>query len=509
MTAEGRFGPNLSSTRIRRFSIGSRQDRARKRLDAQITVKSEMPDGLPVCCDGSEGKGRALSTGRAELNRPGSEAANNERGDPARSLFSGKAELKTYSLGTATSNSAYLGFALPGQLIEFNEVKDLKLEFSTRDERVKVSLRDSESTYQAHSAYLFGIAGPNPFGAFLGDKLSQEKSRFLFNNQPIGMARSEKIDVKVIDGELLKLTGFAFHTQTGDAYYSDQARRNPNDDFAVSNRWSRGFGQKVVIGPVCLTSKFRRTERIFGMNAPSERSLDHTLLVDLEDVWRRIRVSGSFLSSLAPSNVYAGVFNKSTIFRSLTDGVPDETKGTTAGAHWGSTYGSFDINYFRYFLDSRRLGDQNYDSAGRGASASLSSWTDRFVVSGGLSLTQTDFLPATARNQNRFLNAYATATVKLDELPDVFVDFTGYRYQYVDQYGHAGSTSWSSSFGLELSKYLGVLAREGKGAASTLNFAGASLRTLYRYQTGMDYVLPGQGGPRGHFIGLSFHTALK
>jgi hypothetical protein len=159
-------------------------------------------------------------------------------------------------------------------------------------------------------------------------------------------------------------------------------------------------------------------------------------------------------------------------------------------------------------LNSRQTGEQNYDSAGRGASASLSAWTDRLVVNAGLSFTEADFLPIYASNNSRYYNAYATATLKLDVVPDLFVDINGYRSQYTDQSSHFASASWSSSGGLDFSKYLLPLTRGQRGAPTSMNFAGASLRALYRYQSGMDFAQPGHG-PTGHFVGLSFRTALN
>ena len=118
-------------------------------------------------------------------------------------------------------------------------------------------------------------------------------------------------------------------------------------------------------------------------------------------------------------------------------------------------------------------------------------------------------MPIDVSNVIRSDNAYASSTLKLDAVPDVFVEFVGSRFEYCDQYGRSVGRSWSSSAGLDLSKYLPLLSQGELGQlAPSPHFRASSLRAMYRYQSGMDFVMPGHGGPTGHFVGLSFRTAL-
>ena len=526
LIGEVRFAAKTVPPPTKKFSLGGKHGRVIKQA-ARSSNPGLNARGSPVIDAPPLSKG--ISLGQDQSLRPAGklsgsvesahplygasqtvEKQQDAKGGASPATFAAKVEYKNFGVGQAKLNGGFLGFPLPGQRWELNDVKELRMEVSSKDDWVKFSIRESKSSYQANPTYLFNVAGRNPFGDYVNDKTAQSKVRFLFNNQPIGVAGTERIDVKVIDSELFKFSGFAFHSQTGDAFYSDATRRNPNDDFSVANRQSVGFGEKIAVGPISLTSKFKRIERVIGANAPTERSQDHTISLDLEDARRRLGVQNTVLSTLAPSSVYGGIFSKTTIFKTFTEGPPDQTKGVSAGAHWGWNNGALDVSYFKYFLNSHRTGDQNYDSAGRGINASLSAWTDRLVISAGLSLTQSDYLPANASNVSRFVNAYASSTFKLDTVPDVFVDVAGWRSDYLDQSGRYEKTSWSSSIGLDLSKYLPLLSRgEHATPASSPNFSSASLRTMYRYQSGMDYFMPGQGSPTGHFFGLSFRTALN
>ena len=243
LVGEVRFAKVPIAPQTGRFSVGGKGYAPRGQAGGAASASAKTTAPLHhLSAEQLSDTARNLSLGVEPL-RPSAGESNKEKQqrdsrtsvEPTRfsaeTDFSAKMEYKNFGVGDGKPNGGFLGFVLPAQRWELNDVKEARMEFSTRDEWVKLSLRESELTYQADTAYLLSTAGSNPLGNYIQDKFAQSKTRFLFNNQPIGDAGLERIDVKFIDSGLMKLTAFAFHSQTDDAFYSDLARRNSKRRF--------------------------------------------------------------------------------------------------------------------------------------------------------------------------------------------------------------------------------------------------------------------------------------
>ena len=391
---------------------------------------------------------------------------------------------------------------IPGQQWELNHTKQLHLDVGTANDVVKLSIRESENTYQADPYFLLSAAGSGIGKSLLTNNLAG-KARFLTAQTPISLSGSERLEFNFVKTSLIDFSVFGMHARTGNLFQIHPEINILKDDGVAANQEMIGAGARAGLGPVSLTVKTKRTRAIVGSSSPWQNSLEKIVSLDVTDALSRLGAPDSeFRNNILPSSIYAGVSNsaQASPAAQMNNGVIGPTTTSRfAGATWGGSNVSADISYYDYFLNSHLIGDANYDYGGKGVSASLSGWTDDFTVTGSASFAEQANLSTSFHDKARSINVYASSTLKLDKAPDVFVEFIGYGSDYVAPAYDTKyrNVAWSPAFGLDLTKYIQPVfgMDHGVAAPSTLNFRSASLKTFYRYQDGVDFLR--RGAPIG------------
>jgi hypothetical protein len=411
-----------------------------------------------------------------------------------------------YNSGDAAQNAngALQGFSIRRKNWEENPVGDLKLNLSVIENWVQLSVRQSQSVYAADPDYLGTLANKNKNLNLPG------KERFLLREGAEGNAGIQRIDFKLFDSGFLAMSAFAFHSDV-DLYYESLASLKAKDEFAIPNRSSDASGVKVRLGSASLTTTYTNATLLRGANSPTETRIDQTLAFDLADFRKRFGDAlPGMIWELSPTSIYVSLFNKETSYKTALEGPPDRTTGLSSGANWAWKGGSANVNYWNYSLDSQRIGEASYDSAGRGVDASVGGFAGAAGFYAGLSYRRSDDLAPLSRAVEKGYDVYASAYYKPQRLPDLVIDGNIGRYGYnsVAYAVMSGGTYWSVTFGLDFSKYLSNFADAKPPAAAKSVPGGApSLKMFYRFYSETDYGLIGGTPGDSHFVGMMFRAA--
>src|SRR5262249_32022243 len=157
-----------------------------------------------------------------------------------------------------------------------------------------------------------------------------------------------------------------------------------------------------------LTASYATSSGVSGTAVPAQTLQDRMIAFDLTDLRKRVEdLLPAAVWSLAPSGVYVGSYVKETAY-GPTGGPPDRTSGSSAGAYWTWDSGNANVSYWNYYLDSRRVGDASYDSAGRGIDASVSFYSTLLQYYGGFSYYRSEDLAEASRGVDNGYGAYSS-----------------------------------------------------------------------------------------------------
>ena len=411
-----------------------------------------------------------------------------------------KVETKFDAFDAARSRPGGMaGFIVPKNG-ETNGIEDFRFSLTTPDEGVRLSVRAAESFYTANSEYLRLLASRNK------NKNSPGKERFLFSDGTEGTAALQRLDVKVFDADWLGASAYASHREV-DSYFESLAAEKAKDEFSVANRSSDVGGGKLRFGSFSLTASYATSSGLSGAALPAETKQERSVAVDLTDLRKR---AGDFLPaafwSLAPVGVYVGSFVKETAY-GPAGGPPDQTSGSNAGAYWTWSGGNANVNYWKYYLDSRRIGEASYDSAGRGFDVSVSLYGVLLQYYGGFSYQRSEDLAEQSKGVDSGFDAYSSVTYKPPHFPEVVIDGSIGRYGYRSlSYGMADDAIyWSTGIGFELFRFLsGTADTKQDGAAKSANVGSPSLKVFYRYTTESDRGAASESHSDDHLFGVAF-----
>ena len=390
------------------------------------------------------------------------------------------------------------GFVVPKNG-ETNGIEDFRFSLATPDEGVRLSLRAAESFYAANPEYLRLLASRSK------NTNSPGKERFLFREGE-GTAALQRLDVKVFDAGWLGASAYASHREV-DSYFESLAAEKAKDEFSVANRSSEVGGGKVRFGSFSLAASYATTSALSGAALPAETKQERSITFDLTDFRKR---AGDFLPvavwSLAPAGVYVGSFVKETAY-GPAGGPPDRTSGANAGAYWTWSGGNANVNYWNYYLDSRRTGEASYDSAGRGFDASVGFYGALLQYYGGFSYHRSEDLAELSKGVDTGFDAYSSVTYKPPHFPEVVIDGSIGRYGYRSlSYGMADdAVYWSTGIGFELFRFLwDTGGTKQDGAVKGANVGSPSLKVFYRYSAESDRGAATESHSDDHLFGVAF-----
>jgi len=430
---------------------------------------------------------------------PGSQSARQQ----PESAF--KLDMKFDALDAARSGTGGApGFVSPKNG-ETNGIEDLRFSLATPDETVRLSVRAAQSFYAANFEYLRLLASRNK------NKNSPGKERFLYNDGAEGAAGLERLDVKLFDSSWLGASAYAPHRDV-DSYFESLAAEKAKDEFSVANRSSEAGGGKLRLGSFSLTASYSNSSGLSGVAVPAETRHDRMVAFDLTDLRNRV---GDLLPaavwSLAPAGVYVGSYVKETAY-GLDGGPPDRTSGSSAGAYWTWDSGNANVSYWNYYLDSRRIGDASYDSAGRGIDANVSLYGTLLQYYGGFSYRRSEDLADLSRGVDNGYDAYSSVTYKPPHLPEIVIDGSIGRYGYRSfSYGTADDAIyWTTGIGFELFRFLwDTPGAKQEGGAKGANARSPSLKVFYRYSTESDRGGVIESHSDDHLFGVAFRYGVS
>jgi hypothetical protein len=399
------------------------------------------------------------------------------------------------------------GFSFRLRNWQQNKVEDVNLSFSSREDWVQLSIKQSQTVYAADPNYLLTLASRNK------NKSMPGKERFLFQEGAEGSATLQRLDTKIVESNLFGLSAFAFHNDV-DPTYESLASDKAKDEFATANRSSDAAGAKFRLGSFSLTASYTSSSRLVGVATPTEAREDYTIGFDLGDFRKR---SGELFPplfwDLAPSTVYAGSFSKETSYKLASQGPPDRTTGYGAGAYWGWNGGSANVSSWTYYLDSNRVGDASYDSAGRGFDASIGGYRGLFGLYGGVSYHHSDDLAPVSRAFDHGYDAYTSFSYKPPRFPDIALEGAFGRYGYDSLIWGVTSDAayWSATLGFDFGKFLwDSTAVKQQSATSKSTYNGSRmLKVFYRYYNETDNGIVGATPGDSHLLGIIFRTGLN
>jgi hypothetical protein len=357
----------------------------------------------------------------------------------------------------ANAQISELGFAQPKNR-ERNQVDDLKLRFSTLNDVLQFTIRESGSAYSADAAYLLELARKNHNPNSLGPQ------RFL-QDPGNGHAGLQRVDVKLFDSTPMTVTAFGFRKEV-DRSYMSFASAQAKDEFATPDQTGGTTGAKVRLGALSLTSSYGNYERTSGVDSTTTTRQDHTLAWDTSDLRNRLPDFGlGFVSPFVPTSLSVTRFDSQTPVATGEPGVSERTSGYAANAEWKWSSGYGNASYWDYRLDDARTGALAYGFAGRGFDAGFGTYGAALGVYGGVTHYRSDDVSPLWNSITGGSDAYATLTYKFDDLPDLSLNGTLGQY---DCNALASATPfhgvyWSATVGLDFSKWL----RSVDGAAKS------------------------------------------
>ena len=409
-----------------------------------------------------------------------------------------KLDLKFDAFDAAQSVAGGQGFALGGKNGEVNDIQDLKFNLSAMDGAMRFSARQAESFYSADPAYLQLLASRNK------NTNTPGKERFLLHDGSNGTAGIQRLDVRMFDVDWIGASAFASRRDV-DPYFESLAAEKAKDDFSVANRSTETGGGKLRLGSFSLSTSYAVSSGLLGGVLPPDARMDRSLTFDLTDFRKR---SGDLLPGLfwklAPSGIYVGDFVKETSF-GLDGGPPDRMSGLTGGAYWTWASGSANVGYWNYYLDSRRMGEASYDSAGRGFDANVTLYGDVLQYYGGFSYRRSDDLAELSRATDNGYDAYGSVTYKSTDWPDVRLDGAAGRYGYrsLSYTMTDEGLYWSAGLSLDFGKYLWRTPADSNAKGGT-----PSLRLLYRYTEESDRGTASEAHSNDHLVGMIFRLGF-
>jgi hypothetical protein len=193
-------------------------------------------------------------------------------------------------------------------------------------------------------------------------------------------------------------------------------------------------------------------------------------------------------------------FVKETPHQTFTETSPPRTKGISAGASWAWNSGNADVSYWNYSLDSSVDG-QSYNSAGRGAYASIGAYADAIGFYAGLMYHYAEDFAAFSNTVDRGYDAYLSVYYKPRYLPDIVVDGSFGREEYNSFNYTSDATYWSATLGFDFSKYLWSPVETKSKVSSKLPMA----KLFYGYYS---QSIVGAAPTGSHLVGMMFRTGL-
>lgn len=326
------------------------------------------------------------------------------------------------------------------------QLGDLKATLSTIDDRLKITLREAHSLYMADAEILRrkDIDPRTKRGRFFG----------AFGAQ--GHGHHQRIDFTPIKSSLIEAGGFAYHTDLDKDFIRYRSAGAKKDVFDGFDRTTLKSGGKLRFASVTFTTARSESERISGARNPKIVSEETGVSVDLTDLGTRLGgLATSAIWRLLPATVYAERSNVHTVFKKVRDEPPDHTEVVSLGASWTWTNGYANFDFYEYYLDSRRVGDANYDSAGRGLGLYGGLWGDTWTLDGGFFFLRADDRAPHLRAKYSEYDVYLSGTYKPNFLPDISVDGSIGTYDYNGTAFNTFSsgTYWSGTVVLDFSKF--------------------------------------------------------
>ena len=338
---------------------------------------------------------------------------------------------------------------------ERNQVDDLKLKFSTFDDALQLTIRESGSSYSADPNYLFERARKNHGNNVSGpERLSRSPGD--------GHADLQRLDWKVFDLDAMGITAFGFRKEVDPSYMSFTSAK-AKDEFAAADQSGGAGGAKLRLGTVSLTSSYGNYERLSDSATMARQ--DHTIAWDTSDVRNRLQSAGlALFAPVVPTSLSVTRFDGQRSFRMDEQRPSERTSGYAATAAWNWSSGYGNVSYWDYRLDSERIGTAAYAFAGRGLDIGFGTWRAAWGLYGGASYYRSDDRSLLSRSVAGGYDAYASVTYKLDDLPDLSLtgNFGQYDYEGIVVPVSSSGVYWSATIGFDFSKWL----RSADGAAA-------------------------------------------
>lgn len=397
---------------------------------------------------------------------------------------------------------------------ERNEVHDLKVILSDSEDRVKLTLREADSSYVADLESL--------------RKKGWSGGLETFDPGIQGGASHQRIDVSTYKSDLIEVSGFVARTEV-DASFQSFAILDPKsgkkDEFSITDRRAQAAGASLRIGSITLGTSLTQAEKITGIQNPTSITPNYSIMLDFTDLRKRVgNLAPDVLWTILPSSLYGGYSETKNVYKIQEQGPPDYTGVYAAGASWIWSNGYANVNYYYYQLDSGRSGDASYDSSGNGFSGNVGIWANKWTIDGGLTLGRTDEPAPLLKSYSKSRDGYLSATYKSDDLPDflMMASIGDYGYDQLASYAvNVRGTYSAFTLGLNFAKFIWPTAghkievkQAGSGLNSKTKFAlkgPASepyrLQTFYRLK--QETTDSSGSKPPEHLVGVVFRAVLN
>jgi hypothetical protein len=428
---------------------------------------------------------------------------------------------KTDVARVSNTDNSELRFVQPKNW-ERNQVDDLKLKFSTLNETLQFTVRESGSFYSADTRYLLELAQKNRNNNAPGPE------RFL-QSPGTGHADLQRMDLKLYESDSLGVAAFAFRKDV-DLSYMSIASAKAKDEFAAVDQTGTTGGGRVRLGAVSFTSSYGNYERPSGRDDLTRSRQDHTIGLDMSGVRASLQSAGlALLDALVPTSLSVTRFESQTPFKTPAEGLVERMTGYAGNAAWKWNSGYSNVGYWNYRLDGEASGTGSYSYAGRGLDAGVGSYSGALGIYGGLSYYQSDDLSPLSHSTAGGYEGYALLTYKLDNFPDLSVNGNLGRYDYAAfaMPASSGGVYWSTTIGFDFSKWLrvdGAAANQtgtvptdspGGSGSPTNRFTLKSpvgdkpmLKLFYRYAAESAEELAGGHTTDSHLFGAAFRSGL-
>jgi hypothetical protein len=272
--------------------------------------------------------------------------------------------------------------------------------------------------------------------------------------------------------------------------------------------------QNTKLGSLSVTTSYTNSNTRTGIGPAAEGRQDLTVAYDLADFRNG---AGQMLPSTVWANSFFKQASSTTLITSLFAGPPDRTVGGSAGATWAWNGGTAEVSYWNYTFNRLQFG-QAYDSVGHGLDAKISGYADRlgyyaklsYHWGGDLSHNLVEDPASFYRSAGRGYDAYLSVSYKPTDLPDIVVGGGFGRYR-LDGVGFVDDGRyWSTTLGLDFSKFLWRPVKMKSSVSEQGILAGSpTAQLVYRYTNQTDQSFGGTTANNSHFFGMILRAGFN